>query len=223
MVEHVFEKFLSKHASCYLACGPSEAYILKNRYKIPVKNIIFLPNLRTFEKIKTKEYKYQYIYVGRMVRDKGAFELLEAFKLTGCIKDVVLVGDGQDLDILKKQYPDARFTGRVTPEKVLVFLSVSKYFISNSVIEGLPYTLIEAMAYGVVPIVSNVEGHKDLVIDGKNGFLYNEPIDLVSSIFKSQLMSVNDYNQMKKSAKSTIASLSKLAKKNIKNNFKIYE
>jgi len=75
-----------------------------------------------------------------------------------------------DLEVLKRQYPNAKFTGRIAPEEVLAFLSASKFFISNSVIEGLPYALIEAMTYGVVPIVSNVEGHKDLVIDGKNGF-----------------------------------------------------
>jgi len=125
--------------------------------------------------------------------------------------------------LLKEKYPGVNFTGRVAPEVVLELLSSSKFFISNSVIEELPYTLIEAMAHGAVLIVSNVEGHKDLIIDGKNGFLYNKKIDLVNSVFKSQLISSSDYNQMKKSAQKTIVNLSKFAKKNIKNNFKIYE
>lgn len=222
-VEHLFEKFLSKYASSYLACGSSETYILRNKYKIPIEKIIFLPNLRTFKKIRLKPYKYQYIYVGRIVKEKGVFELLEALSLTGYISSAIFVGDGRDLEVLKRQYPSAKFTGRVTPEEVLDLLSVSKFFISNSIIEGLPYTLIEAMAYGAVPIVSNVEGHKDLVIDGKSGFLCNKQIDLVNSIFKSQLMSADDYGQMKKSSQSIIYNLSKLAKRNIKNNFKIYE
>ena len=222
-IEHLFEKFLSKQASSYLACGSSETYILRNTYKIPLEKIIFLPNLRTFKKIRLKPYKYQYIYVGRIVKEKGVFELLEALSLTGQINNSIFIGDGRDLDMLKRQYPNAKFTGRVSPDEVLDFLSASKFFISNSVIEGLPYALIEAMAHGAVPIISNVEGHKDLVIDGKNGFLCNKQIDLVNSIFKSQLMSTDDYNQMQKSSQNMIYNLSKLAKRNIKNNFKVYE
>jgi UDP-N-acetylglucosamine:LPS N-acetylglucosamine transferase len=40
-IEYVFEKILSKHATSYLACGASEAYILKNKYKIPINKIVF--------------------------------------------------------------------------------------------------------------------------------------------------------------------------------------
>lgn len=222
-IEYLFEIILSKHAYRYLACGASEAYILKKNYGIPLEKIIFLPNLRTFNKINQKKVKYQFIYVGRIVKEKGVFDLLEALELTGFINDALLVGAGKDLEILKKMYPKATFTGRVPSEEVIKFLSVSKFFVSNSIIEGLPYSLIESMACGVVPIVSDVEGHKDLIIDGKNGFLCKKQIDLVNCIFKSQLIGSDDYRQMSKSAKETIFNLSKMAKKNIVNNFKIYE
>lgn len=222
-VEYIFEKILSKNASFYLACGSSEAYILKDKYKIPIEKIIFLPNLRTFKVIKSKKFKYDFIYVGRMVKDKGVFELLESFKLLGILEKVLFVGDGKELDKLKFIYPEVKFTGRVSPEEVFNFLSLSKFFVSNSIIEGLPYSLIEAMALGAVPLVSDVEGHKDLIINGRNGFLYNKQIDLVNTIFKAQLIGARDYNEMKESAQKTIINLSKLAKENIKNNFKIYD
>lgn len=53
-------------------------------------------------------------------------------------------------------------------------------------------------------------------------FIYKK-IDLVNYIFKSQLINAEDYKQTSKSAKETIINLSKIAKKNIENNFKIYE
>jgi len=223
LVEYISERLLSKYASFYLACGSSEAFILTNKYKVPVEKVIFIPNARTFRNNKIEKAKYQFIYVGRMVKDKGVFELLEAFKLLGIIDKVLFVGDGKELNNLKIKYPEVTFVGRVLPEEVFNFLSISRFFISNSIIEGLPYALIEAMAIGTVPIVSNVEGHKDLIISGQNGLLYDKRIDLVNTIFKAQLMSSNDYYRMKTSAQETIINLAKLARKNIKNNFKIYE
>jgi glycosyltransferase involved in cell wall biosynthesis len=222
-IEYIFEKILAKDASAYLACGSSEAFILKDKYKIPIEKIIFLPNLRTVKKISSKKIKYEFIYVGRMVKDKGVYVLLDAFRLLGILNKIVLVGDGKELNALKSIYPEANFTGRISPEKVFNYLSVSKFFISNSITEGLPYSLIEAMAFGVVPIVSNVEGHKDLIIDGRNGFLYNKQIDLVNSLFKAQLISTKDYNGMRLSSQETITNLSKMAKENINKNFKYYD
>lgn len=220
LVECFFEKRLSKYSTAYLACGSSEAYILNNKYNVPLKKIIFLPNLRSIEKNKkNKKYQYQFIYVGRMIKSKGVFDLLEALKIVGFLDKSIFVGDGKDLEKLKIMYPEVKFTGRVKPEKVLDLFCVSKFFVSNSIIEGLPYTLIEAMSVGVVPIVSNVEGHKDLVNNCQNGFLYDKKIDLVNCIFKSQLIGSKDYDRMSESAKITILNLNNIAKKNIKNCF----
>lgn len=219
-IEFIFENLLAKHASLYLACGPSEAFIFNDKYKIPIDKIIFLPNFRTFKNIKNNEHMYEFIYVGRMVRDKGVIELLEALTLLNLSDKVIFVGDGKLLPYLRSAYPKVKFTGNVSPEKVFYFLSISKFFVSNSVVEGLPYSLIEAMSTGVVPIVSNVEGHKDLIINGQNGIIYNKKIDLINSIFKAQIMDDKSYKEMRMSARETVENLAKLAKFNIKNNFK---
>ena len=42
--------------------------------------------------------------------------------------------------------------------------------------EGLPRAMLEAMISGVVPIVTNVGGNPELVVDGKSGFVV-EPGD----------------------------------------------
>jgi glycosyltransferase involved in cell wall biosynthesis len=224
-IEKFFEKRLSKFASAYLACGASESFVLNSIYKIPKEKIIFLPNLRSINNFKNnkKKYKYKFIYVGRMVREKGVFELIYSLSLLGFLGESLFVGEGRDLDKLKSMYPDANFLGRVEPEEVLRLFSFSQFFVSNSIIEGLPYSLIEAMACGAVPIVSNVDGHKDLIIDGKNGFLYNKRIDLANCLFKAKILPQEDYIRMSTSACNTILNLNKLAKKNIRNNFKIYE
>ena len=134
-----------------------------------------------------------------------------------------MIGDGRKLVELRKKYPTVNFLGRLSPEEVLSYLSVSKFFISNSVIEGLPFSLIEAMQMGVVPIVSNIEGHMDLIINNSNGFLYNNQLDFINSIFKVQLLDKKEYERISFLAKKTIENLTRIAKESIKTNFQKYE
>jgi glycosyltransferase involved in cell wall biosynthesis len=223
LLEYFFEKLLSTSADYYLACGPSECFILNQKFKISPEKIVFLPDLRIFKKVEERVDKYLFIYVGRIVKDKGVFELLKSFKMLNLLKKVVFVGDGRELKKLKKLYPEVEFTGRVEPERVFHYLSVSKYFISNSVVEGMPYSLVEAMSMGTVPIVSNVEGHMDLILNGFNGFLFNNQLELMNTIFKVQLLDNKIYNSLSSNAKKSSNNLLKLAKISIKNNFKKYD
>lgn len=223
LIEYFFEKLLSTSADYYLACGPSECFILNKTFKVSLEKIIFLPDLRTIKNTKKRANKYLFVYVGRIIKDKGVFELLESFKMLNLLERVIFVGDGRELEKLKKLYPTTIFTGRVSPEKVLHYLSVSKYFISNSVVEGMPYTLVEAMSMGAVPIVSNVEGHADLILNGFNGFLFKNQLELINTIFKVQLLDNKSYNNLSKNAKKSSNKLFKLAKMKIKNNFNKYD
>ena len=50
-------------------------------------------------------------------------------------------------------------------------MNQSKLFILPSFYEGHPKILIEAMSCGMVVLASNVEGNKEIIQDGINGFL----------------------------------------------------
>ena len=54
-----------------------------------------------------------------------------------------------------------KFHGLITDTES--FLKSQDFFISTSYGEGLPYTVLEAMKFGVIPILSNVSGHKDIL------------------------------------------------------------
>ena len=56
----------------------------------------------------------------------------------------------------------------------LKILEKSLFYISTSKYEGLPYSLIEALALSKPCIVTNVDGNKDLVSNKENGFVVNE-------------------------------------------------
>ena len=53
------------------------------------------------------------------------------------------------------------------------FIEEADIFVMTSIFEGLPYSLLEAMSFGVPCVVSNVDGNKDVVHNYENGFSCN--------------------------------------------------
>jgi len=79
------------------------------------------------------------------------------------------------------------------------------------------------MSWGVVPIVSNVQGHDDLISVGYNGFLFAGQKQLVNILFKTQsCLSEKKYKEMSASAKDTVKKLSLCSINIIKNHFLKY-
>ena len=62
------------------------------------------------------------------------------------------------------------------------FLQQLDVFLFPSIFEGLSYALLEAMLQGVTPVVSNVDGNKDVIINGVNGFACDTLEEYVDSI-----------------------------------------
>ena len=62
------------------------------------------------------------------------------------------------------------------------FLQQLHVFLFPSLFEGLSYALLEAMLQGVSPVVSNVDGNKDVIENGSNGFACNTLEEYANSI-----------------------------------------
>lgn len=67
---------------------------------------------------------------------------------------------------------------------VLEIVALFDVFVLSSVFEGLPYTILEAMALGKPVIATNVVGSKDMVVDGQTGLLVppRDPHSLAGAI-----------------------------------------
>ena len=63
---------------------------------------------------------------------------------------------------------------------------ISDIYLSSSRQEGLPISVVEAMACGIPVVASNIRGHRDVVQHGRNGFLFelNSPDDMVRYILE---------------------------------------
>lgn len=93
---------------------------------------------------------------------------------------LVVMGVGHhssNLEDVKKLINDLDLTQNVTlidwtdRENIFQIISKSKFYISTARYEGLPYSVIEALALSKPCIVSDCDGNRDLIKDGYNGYV----------------------------------------------------
>ena len=70
-------------------------------------------------------------------------------------------------------------------------LQITDIFLHASYREGLTLSVLEAMSFGVPCVVSNVRGNRDLIVDGKGGFVV-EPTDDLAFAEKIQEIFANE-------------------------------
>jgi glycosyltransferase involved in cell wall biosynthesis len=61
----------------------------------------------------------------------------------------------------------------VDPPELAQFMREHTLFVSPLVSDGVPNSMLEAMACGMIPVMSELESIREFVVDGKNGFLFD--------------------------------------------------
>ena len=135
-----------------------------------------------------------FLYVGRLVKQKGIFDLLQAYSLLPeKIKNEVgmaFVGDGPERSQLQERTKEfnlrnVRFPGFVQKEDLPYYYGLAEAFVLPTHTDPWGLVVNEAMACGPPVIVTEVAGcAADLVKDQCNGFLVrpNDPIQLASAL-----------------------------------------
>lgn len=128
-------------------------------------------------KHKKFEAPFQFIFVGRLNKEKGVDVILQSLKEIpfNKIDRVLFVGDGNNIAYYKKETlflgEKVQFTGFLTQYEIHNLLQNSHFILLPSMSEGFPKVIAEAACYGVIPIVSNV-GSIPHFINNSNGFLW---------------------------------------------------
>jgi len=87
---------------------------------------------------------------------------------------------------------------QITHSEVLKLMGEALIYIGNSVSDGMPNTLLEAIIMGAYPIQSNPgKATEEIIISGKNGLLIENPED-VNEIRNLILVAINDNENLKK-------------------------
>lgn len=111
----------------------------------------------------------------------------------------VICGRGQEEENIKAQIKELEIENEV---KLLGFrkdinriLTASDMFMLASFQEGLTLSVIEAMSYSLPCVVSDVRGNRDLVVDGKGGFVVETQN---STLFADKIQALANNQEMRK-------------------------
>ena len=106
-----------------------------------------------------------WMYVGRVAVEKN----IEAFLSLELPGTQYVVGDGPDLEMLKRRYP-AKFTGFKRGQELAAHMAAADVFVFPSRTDTFGLVLLEAMACGVPVAAFPVTGPVDVVQQGVTGF-----------------------------------------------------
>ncbi len=147
--------------------------------------------------------KIKFLYVGRLLADKGVIEFLEAskkiankFKGQALIDIVGGVDENNpaclDLEYLKDKYEcnEIKFLGELKQSEVINLYEKYNIFVLPSYREGLPRAAIEASLSSMPLILTNVPGCKECLRDGYNGFFVKDRC--VASIYEKMEYFINN-------------------------------
>lgn len=118
------------------------------------------------------------VTVARLFPLKGYEYLVPAAEIINRkVKDVyfMVVGDGIMMDEIKQKTADMGlnfvFSGLVPPSEVYKYIAISDLMVHLSLREGLPRTIVQALASGKPAIGFDLDGTPEVVINDRTGFI----------------------------------------------------
>lgn len=134
-------------------------------------------------------FKYVILFVGRLVEVKGCQYLIESLKMVTAHRSdalLLIVGSGPLESKLKRIVSECglskyvRFEGFVDHNKIGIYYTLADVVVIPSIVdssgyeEGLPVTLLEAMAAGKAVVGTNTRGLCEVIRNGENGLLVDQ-------------------------------------------------
>lgn len=141
---------------------------------------------------KETSKKLNFIFIGRIVKDKGIHELTECMRQLNC--KLILVGSFEEDDPISLE--DKNFL--TTSEKVKFvgwqqdvrpYLAEADVLVFPSYREGFPNVPMQAGAMGIPSIVTNINGCNEIIKDGLNGKIISAPLEEGSESMQKALLS----------------------------------
>ncbi len=182
----------------------------------PTREEILSEAKRIRRELKISDDDFVFVFVGRLVGDKGINELVEAF---GRLRNkhprcrLILVGPEEaDLDPLRpetlreiSENDGIEAVGSQTD--VRPWYMVGNVFVFPSYREGFPNCVIEAGAMGMPSIVTDINGSREIILHGENGVIIpSKDANALYDAMERMMTDADTRNRMASNARQLIAS-----------------
>ena len=155
-----------------VACSKAISEQLAHNFVVSkvIQNGVALPEEQSLVKKSVRNSEGAvFVTVGSLINRKNTSFIIKAFNefRKNNLAKLYILGDGPLLGELKSiAGQDVVFTGNVN--NVTDYLINSDYFISASYSEGLPNTVLEALACGLPCILSNIPSHAEIALESSS-------------------------------------------------------
>jgi glycosyltransferase involved in cell wall biosynthesis len=184
----LLERMVLKNVNKIIVPSQFLKEILVKYHRVSPEKIRVIYNSVNLEKAQKKEYKI--LTIGRLIKHKRVDEILRTFKeleYPGCLQ---IVGEGPEKESLIELSRElgisnkVEFLGSKSHSETIELIKRAEIFVLFSLYEGLPHSIIEAMACHTPIVASNIRGVKEVIKDGENGLLVNNKKELKESIIR---------------------------------------
>ena len=161
------------------------------------------------------------IFVGRLKKFKGFNHYIRLIEETPQDIKFTIIGDGK-LKTKIPQRPNVNYIGVVNNDIIFKYYDASNILILPSYSEVFPMTILEAMARGLVIVVSDIPGMREIIKEGINGYLF--PPGNVEKMKEIIIYLKNNPKEIERISKNNLKDIHKFtANKQIHEYIKVYE
>jgi glycosyltransferase involved in cell wall biosynthesis len=169
------EKITNANSKCtIIACSKNE---FEESRLMGATKVIYGKNYVDVVKTKFLSRNYEkprIINVGRIASQKNPIRFAKIASSTSSIGQFIWFGDGDDALRKNLEHHGVRVSGWIDPRDLTREYATAEYFLLTSDWEASPYSLLEAMSFGLIPIVWNFPGVNEFIEHGVHGYIVSE-------------------------------------------------
>ncbi|MBE0426207.1 MAG: glycosyltransferase [Nitrospirae bacterium] len=157
------------------------------------------PRVSLLKGLQLNPDKIYILFIGRLIYDKGIYELAEAFNIIAKRYpdiDLILIGEEIEKEKLIAKFRDYGILNRVIFKGIIQYSEVAKYMkVSNLLVlptwaEGLPNVVMEAMAVGLPVVATDVGGIPEVLENEVTGL--SVPAKNVEKLIEAIIRMIED-------------------------------
>lgn len=190
--------------------------IIPNPVNIPEKSFINAQNLKKEYGIPSNAFIA--LCLGRLSTEKGQIDLIELADKLKQVNDfyILIVGHGPQKKHLEEEIKRRNLSERcrliIEPEKAKEFYHTADIFILPSRREGQSIVTYEALKAGIPVVAYELDGIKDIIKEGYNGFY--APTGNIEMMLEKIKLLYSDREMLKKMSANCTASVQNYSKEN---------